>query len=72
MAMAIPFIVGANLAIDMSIGALTLYVWQRVNRVKADTYGAATASGEFQCCLASRAWTCTCWHQLGVIPDVVL
>jgi OPT family oligopeptide transporter len=45
MAMAIPFYLGSYFAIDMCIGSLILFVWERVNKAKADAYGPAVASG---------------------------
>ncbi|XP_029128669.1 probable metal-nicotianamine transporter YSL7 isoform X2 [Cajanus cajan] len=45
MAMAIPFYIGSYFAIDMCVGSLILFVWKKVDRVKADTFGSAVASG---------------------------
>uniref|UniRef100_A0A5B7AUM3 Putative metal-nicotianamine transporter YSL7 n=1 Tax=Davidia involucrata TaxID=16924 RepID=A0A5B7AUM3_DAVIN len=45
MAMAIPFYLGSYFAIDMCVGSLILYVWQRIDRSKADAFGPAVASG---------------------------
>ncbi|GLT28730.1 hypothetical protein SLA2020_036390 [Shorea laevis] len=45
MAMAIPFYLGAYFAIDMCVGSLILFVWQKVNKAKADAFGPAVASG---------------------------
>ncbi|CAJ2654239.1 unnamed protein product [Trifolium pratense] len=45
MAMAIPFYIGSNFAIDMCVGSLILFVWQKIDRVKADAFGIAVASG---------------------------
>ncbi|KAK2386474.1 putative metal-nicotianamine transporter YSL7 [Trifolium repens] len=45
MAMAIPFYIGCYFAIDMCVGSLILFVWQKVNRAKADAFGSAVASG---------------------------
>ncbi|PIA35485.1 hypothetical protein AQUCO_03500089v1 [Aquilegia coerulea] len=45
MAMAIPFYLGAYFAIDMCVGSLILFVWQKVDRIKADAFGSAVASG---------------------------
>ncbi|PIN11656.1 hypothetical protein CDL12_15735 [Handroanthus impetiginosus] len=45
MAMAIPFYLGSYLAIDMCVGSLILYIWQKVNKAKADAFGPAVASG---------------------------
>ncbi|XP_054787284.1 probable metal-nicotianamine transporter YSL8 isoform X2 [Prosopis cineraria] len=45
MAMAIPFYIGPYFAIDMCVGSLILYVWERLNKAKADAFGPAVASG---------------------------
>lgn len=45
MAMAIPFYLGSYFAIDMCVGSLILFIWQRVNKAKADAFGPAVASG---------------------------
>lgn len=45
MAMAIPFYLGAYFAIDMFIGTCIVFVWERLNKQKADTFTAAVASG---------------------------
>ncbi|GLU18449.1 hypothetical protein SLE2022_347510 [Rubroshorea leprosula] len=45
MAMAIPFYLGPYFAIDMCVGSLILFVWERVNKAKADAFGPAVASG---------------------------
>ncbi|KAJ4957417.1 hypothetical protein NE237_024528 [Protea cynaroides] len=45
MAMAIPFYIGSYFAIDMCVGSLILFVWQKLNRAKADAFGPAVASG---------------------------
>ncbi|KAB1211111.1 putative metal-nicotianamine transporter YSL7 [Morella rubra] len=45
MAMAIPFYLGPYFTIDMCLGSLILFVWQKVNRAKADAFGPAVASG---------------------------
>ncbi|KAI9074325.1 hypothetical protein K1719_043697 [Acacia pycnantha] len=45
MAMAIPFYLGPYFAIDMCVGSLILFVWQKVNMAKADAFGPAVASG---------------------------
>ncbi|WOL09806.1 putative metal-nicotianamine transporter YSL12 [Canna indica] len=45
MAMAIPFYLGPYFAIDMCIGSLILFVWEKVNKPKADSFGPAVASG---------------------------
>ncbi|XP_027123916.1 probable metal-nicotianamine transporter YSL7 [Coffea arabica] len=45
MAMAIPFYLGSYFAIDMCVGSLILYIWQRINRAKADAFAPAVASG---------------------------
>jgi OPT family oligopeptide transporter len=45
MAMAIPFYIGSYFAIDMCVGSLILFVWQKLDKAKADAFGAAVASG---------------------------
>ncbi|KAK4283308.1 hypothetical protein QN277_000272 [Acacia crassicarpa] len=45
MAMAIPFYIGPYFAIDMCVGSLILYVWERMNKAKADAFAPAVASG---------------------------
>lgn len=45
MAMAIPFYIGSYFAIDMCLGSLILFIWQKIDRAKADAFGSAVASG---------------------------
>ncbi|KAK9115589.1 hypothetical protein Sjap_014536 [Stephania japonica] len=45
MAMAIPFYLGSYFAIDMCVGSVILFVWQKLNKAKADAFGPAVASG---------------------------
>ncbi|XP_062102022.1 probable metal-nicotianamine transporter YSL5 [Humulus lupulus] len=45
MAMAIPFYIGPYFAIDMCVGSLILFVWEKVNKTKARAFGCAVASG---------------------------
>ncbi|KAL5721449.1 putative metal-nicotianamine transporter ysl7 [Ranunculus cassubicifolius] len=45
MAMAIPFYLGGYFAIDMCVGSLILFIWQKMDRRKADAFGPAVASG---------------------------
>ncbi|CAH2080140.1 unnamed protein product [Thlaspi arvense] len=45
MAMAAPFYIGAYFAIDMFVGSVVLFLWQRVNKKDADDYSGAVASG---------------------------
>lgn len=45
MAMAIPFYIGAYFAIDMFVGSVILFVWERVNKKDADVFAGAMASG---------------------------
>ncbi|XP_038679237.1 probable metal-nicotianamine transporter YSL5 isoform X2 [Tripterygium wilfordii] len=45
MAMAIPFYLGPYFAIDMCVGSLILFVWEKINKAKADAMGLAVASG---------------------------
>ncbi|KAA8525721.1 hypothetical protein F0562_007576 [Nyssa sinensis] len=45
MAMAVPFLVGAYFAIDMSVGSLIVFVWHKLNTKKAEFMVPAVASG---------------------------
>ncbi|XP_010505667.1 PREDICTED: probable metal-nicotianamine transporter YSL5 isoform X1 [Camelina sativa] len=45
MAMAIPFFLGPYFAIDMCVGSLILFIWERVDAAKAEAFGTAVASG---------------------------
>lgn len=45
MCMAIPFYLGAYFAIDMCVGSLILFIWQRINKKKSDDFAPAVASG---------------------------
>ncbi|GLT63813.1 hypothetical protein SLA2020_363470 [Shorea laevis] len=45
MAMAVPFYLGAYFAVDMFIGTVILYIWERINRKHAEDYAGAVASG---------------------------
>ncbi|KAI3904609.1 hypothetical protein MKW98_014789 [Papaver atlanticum] len=45
MAMAVPFLVGAYFAIDMCLGSLIVFVWEKVDRKKAGVMIPAVASG---------------------------
>lgn len=45
MAMAVPFYIGAYFAIDMFVGTVILFVWERLNRKGAEDYSGAVASG---------------------------
>ncbi|KAL2631045.1 hypothetical protein R1flu_015731 [Riccia fluitans] len=45
MAMAIPMYIGSYFAIDMFIGTCIVFLWERSNKKKADTFAAAVASG---------------------------
>uniref|UniRef100_A0A0D9ZK12 Metal-nicotianamine transporter YSL6 n=1 Tax=Oryza glumipatula TaxID=40148 RepID=A0A0D9ZK12_9ORYZ len=45
MAMAVPFYIGAYLGVDMFIGTLILFAWQKIDRREADDYAVAVASG---------------------------
>ncbi|CAJ2661000.1 unnamed protein product [Trifolium pratense] len=45
MAMAIPFYIGSYFAIDMCVGSLILFVWQKADKAKADAFASAVASG---------------------------
>lgn len=45
MAMAVPFLVGANFAIDMCVGSLLVFVWQKLKSKEAELMIPAVASG---------------------------
>lgn len=45
MAMAVPFYIGAYFAIDMFVGTVILYVWERINRKNSEDFAGAVASG---------------------------
>ncbi|PWA91798.1 oligopeptide transporter, OPT superfamily [Artemisia annua] len=45
MAMAIPFYIGSYFAVDMCIGSLILFIWEKRNKAEAKTFGPAVASG---------------------------
>ncbi|KAL3688952.1 hypothetical protein R1sor_015261 [Riccia sorocarpa] len=60
MAMAIPFYLGAYFAIDMFIGTCIVFVWERIDKKKADSFSAAIASGLI------------CGDGLWIIPSAIL
>lgn len=45
MAMAVPFLVGGYIAIDMCVGSLIVFVWHKLNEQKANLMVPAVASG---------------------------
>ncbi|CAL4886382.1 unnamed protein product [Urochloa decumbens] len=45
MAMAVPFLVGGNFAIDMCVGSLIVFVWNKINKKEAAFMVPAVASG---------------------------
>ncbi|PKI35804.1 hypothetical protein CRG98_043839 [Punica granatum] len=45
MAMAMPFYIGSYFGIDMCIGSLILFAWERINKAGAEAFAAAVASG---------------------------
>ncbi|GFS44474.1 YELLOW STRIPE like 1 [Actinidia rufa] len=45
MAMAVPFLVGAYFAIDLCVGSLIVFVWQKLNSKKAEQMVPVVASG---------------------------
>ncbi|KAA8547635.1 hypothetical protein F0562_004064 [Nyssa sinensis] len=45
MAMALPFYLGPYFAIDMCVGSLILFIWEKMDKTQADTFGPAVASG---------------------------
>ncbi|KAK8966258.1 putative metal-nicotianamine transporter YSL9 [Platanthera guangdongensis] len=60
MAMAFPFLVGANFAIDMFVGTVVVFVWRRVSKEKAAAMIPAVASGFI------------CGDGLWVLPSSIL
>lgn len=44
-AMAVPFLIGGNLGIDMCVGSVVVYVWHKLNTKQAELMVAAVASG---------------------------
>ncbi|CAN6268600.1 unnamed protein product [Urochloa humidicola] len=60
MAMAIPFYIGAYFAVDMFVGTVILFVWQKLDRAKADAFAPAVASGMI------------CGDGIWVLPQSVL
>ncbi|CAA2971241.1 metal-nicotianamine transporter YSL2-like isoform X1 [Olea europaea subsp. europaea] len=60
MAMAVPFFVGANFAIDMCMGSLIVFVWHKLNSRKANLIIPAVASGLI------------CGDGLWILPSSVL
>ncbi|PRQ54298.1 putative oligopeptide transporter, OPT superfamily [Rosa chinensis] len=45
MAMAVPFYIGAYFAIDMFVGTVILFIWERMNRQNSEDFAGAVASG---------------------------
>ncbi|KAI3698637.1 hypothetical protein L2E82_42333 [Cichorium intybus] len=45
MAIAIPFYIGTSFAIDMCVGSLILFIWEKRNKAEAKAFGPAVASG---------------------------
>ncbi|PIN15675.1 hypothetical protein CDL12_11685 [Handroanthus impetiginosus] len=45
MAMAIPFYLGGYFTIDMCVGSLILFIWEKLDKAKAAAFGPAVASG---------------------------
>nr|GEU39070.1 retrovirus-related Pol polyprotein LINE-1 [Tanacetum cinerariifolium] len=45
MAIAIPFYIGSYFAVDMCIGSLILFIWEKRNKAEAAAFGPAVASG---------------------------
>ncbi|KDP30688.1 hypothetical protein JCGZ_16395 [Jatropha curcas] len=60
MAMAVPFLVGAYFAIDMSVGSLIVFGWHKLNKKKAGLMIPAVASGLI------------CGDGLWILPSSVL
>ncbi|KAK4272207.1 hypothetical protein QN277_020794 [Acacia crassicarpa] len=44
-AMAVPFFIGAYFAVDMFVGTVILYIWERLDKNDADDYATVVASG---------------------------
>ena len=49
MAMAVPFYIGAYFAIDMFVGTVIFFVWERVNKKDVEDYVGAVLSLRFKC-----------------------
>uniref|UniRef100_A0ACD5VFK3 Uncharacterized protein n=1 Tax=Avena sativa TaxID=4498 RepID=A0ACD5VFK3_AVESA len=45
MAMAIPFLIGPNIAVDMAMGSLLLVIWKKTNKKSANMLSVVVASG---------------------------
>ncbi|KAI3735450.1 hypothetical protein L6452_14948 [Arctium lappa] len=45
MAMAVPFLVGGYIAVDMCVGSLIVFIWHKLNKQKANLMVPAVASG---------------------------
>lgn len=60
MAMAIPFYLGPYFAIDMCVGSLLLFIWEKIDKAKADAFGPAVASGLI------------CGDGIWTLPDSIL
>ncbi|KAI3776863.1 hypothetical protein L1987_46653 [Smallanthus sonchifolius] len=60
MAMAVPFYIGAYFAIDMVVGTVILFVWERKNKKDSEDYAAAVASGLI------------CGNGIWTIPSAIL
>ncbi|XP_038982836.1 probable metal-nicotianamine transporter YSL12 [Phoenix dactylifera] len=60
MAMAIPLYIGSYFAIDMCVGSLILFVWEKINKTQADAFGPAAASGLI------------CGHGMWTLPESLL
>ncbi|XP_019160572.1 PREDICTED: metal-nicotianamine transporter YSL1-like isoform X2 [Ipomoea nil] len=45
MAMAVPFLIGGYFAVDMCVGSLAVFLWQKLNAVKAEVMVPAVAAG---------------------------
>ncbi|KAL3722958.1 hypothetical protein ACJRO7_035193 [Eucalyptus globulus] len=60
MAMAVPFYIGAYFAIDMFVGTVILFIWERINRKDAEDFAGAVASGLI------------CGDGIWIIPSAIL
>ncbi|KAK1262213.1 putative metal-nicotianamine transporter YSL7 [Acorus gramineus] len=60
MAMAIPFYLGPYFAIDMCVGSLVLFIWEKIDKKKSDVFAPAVASGLI------------CGEGIWALPEAVL
>jgi OPT oligopeptide transporter protein len=41
----IPFYLGPYFAIDICVGGLILFIWEKINKLQSDQFGPSVASG---------------------------